>query len=67
MSQAARVLKHLQSGKTTTALEAMNRWGIMRLAARIGELRDLGYPILSVMKKGQNRFGEEVKVAEYRL
>lgn len=45
MSQNTRILKHLQSGKSLTAMEALNRFGSLRLASRIYELCKLGYPI----------------------
>lgn len=44
-SQNAKILKHLQSGKSLTAMEALNRFGSFRLSARIFELCRLGYPI----------------------
>ena len=38
-SQRAKILKHLSSGCTVTALQAWKWWGCARLAARINELR----------------------------
>lgn len=39
MTQAQTVYRHLKTGKSITALQALKRWGILRLAARIDELR----------------------------
>lgn len=46
-AQAARILLHLKSGKSITAIEALNLFGCFRLAARVGDLRDHGYQIKS--------------------
>ena len=39
VSQTAKILKHLQAGKPITPLIALRRYGCLRLAARIAELR----------------------------
>ena len=39
----------------------------MRLAARIWELRKLGYNIIKTMEKRSNRYGEDVRYARYSL
>jgi len=41
------LLRHLRSGKRITAYEAVQRYGIYRLAARINELRKAGHAIKS--------------------
>ena len=46
-SQNKRVLKHLETGRSLSPLIALERYGIMRLAARIFDLRQLGYRIES--------------------
>lgn len=62
MSQNDKIIKHLQKGRSLTPLQALDRYGCMRLASRIGELRDRGYKIVS------NRVKRGGKVyAEYRL
>jgi hypothetical protein len=45
--QCQQVLSHLQSGKPITALEALNRYGIFRLASRIHDLKKHGVEIQS--------------------
>lgn len=56
MSQTDRVLKHLESGKKLTPMQALNRYGCFRLGARIWDLRQRGYPIQSeaVKKDGKH-------------
>jgi hypothetical protein len=45
MTQANMILKHMQQGHSLTALEALNRFGCNRLAARICDLRQSGHVI----------------------
>jgi len=49
-SQSLRILKHLKTGKSLTALEALNRFGCFRLAARVLELKRMGYRINRTIK-----------------
>jgi hypothetical protein len=46
-AQSEQILAHLLRGETITAIEAQNRYGCFRLAARIGELRKAGHAILA--------------------
>ena len=52
----------LLNGKTITALQALNKWGCMRLSARINELRNDGLPILTDSVKQNGKI-----FARYRL
>ncbi len=47
MSQETKILKHLKSGKSITPLQALRNYGCMRLGARILELRDKGFNIVT--------------------
>tara|TARA_R110000764_G_scaffold6456_2_gene24229 strand:+ start:94 stop:294 length:201 start_codon:yes stop_codon:yes gene_type:complete len=47
MSQTKEILNILKSGRTLTALDALRECGCMRLAARILEIRDMGYDVLT--------------------
>lgn len=49
--QSKQVLRHLLTNKRISAMDALRRYGIMRLAARIYELRDQGIDIIT-MKSG---------------
>ena len=56
-TQKESILRHLQSGRTITPLEALNLYGCYRLSARIRELRDEGYEIKSEnVKQGKKTF-----------
>jgi len=60
-SQTDRILSYLISGKPLTAMQALDKFGCFRLAARIDNLRK-EWPIITEMKtKGGKR------VAVYRL
>ena len=62
MSQTMQVLAYLKTGKSLTPLQALRRWGIFRLAARVCDLRDGGYDVrCSIVRRGGKRY------AEYRL
>lgn len=45
MTQTAKILKHLQRGRSVTPLMALERWGCFRLAARIRDLKRDGHRI----------------------
>ena len=67
ISQCNRVLQHLQAYGSITPLEAMQEYGIMRLGARIYDLKKMGYSIDSSMETGKNRYGESISYARYSL
>lgn len=66
-SQKHRVLSHLQDGKLLSQLVATEQYGILRLPARICELRQDGHFIKTIMREVHNRFGEKTRVANYIL
>jgi len=45
LTQREKILKWLLSGKTITSLQAILRFGCLRLSARIFEIRDMGHVI----------------------
>lgn len=66
-TQRTKLVRRLSSGKNLTVTEARSKFGIKRLAARIHELREEGFPIYtnSVVVKGGKNSGR--KVTAYRL
>ena len=66
-TQCERILRHLKDYGSITSMEAMNEYGIMRLAARINDLRAQGIAIASEVKTGKNRYGEDTHFSVYRL
>lgn len=66
--QCVMILRHLDEHGSITSAEAMNIYGIARLASRIDDLKHLyGYKIGKVTERGKNRFGEPVNYARYFL
>ena len=66
-TQRLRVMQHLKEGKTLTSLEALRLYGIMRLPNRISELRRRGAQIEKQTITVRNKYGDAVRVAQYRL
>lgn len=52
MTQQMSILHYLQEGKSITALEAMQMFRCMRLAAVVKDLRNQGYDISTTIVKG---------------
>lgn len=50
-----------------TSRDAFTHLGIIRLSARIKELREMGYDISTIMVDGKNRYGEPVRYGLYKL
>lgn len=67
MNQTERILRHLQTFGAITSLEAIQDYGILRLASRISDLRKEGLPIRREMVSGRNRYGENTSFARYSL
>ena len=66
MSQNDLILNHLKHAPITP-LEAYQKYGCLRLGARIFELRQQGHEIVRELVAVNNRFGEECRVARYKL
>ena len=66
-TQCDRILRHLKDYGSITSMEAMQEYGIMRLASRINDLRRSGVAIQSETVTGKNRYGETTHYAIYRL
>jgi len=45
ITQSNAIRSHLEDGKSITALDALNLYGCLRLAARISDLKKLGLDI----------------------
>lgn len=66
-TQCERVLKYMHDFGSINPVQAMSDLGVMRLGARIWDLKKAGHPITRKMVKKKNRYGEPVSFAEYRL
>ena len=63
LSQNKRILAYLRTGKSLTQFEALHRFGCMRLASRINDLRNDGWGVLTEKLK----LASGKIVASYRL
>ena len=62
MTQSEAILKHLKSGNTITSLEALQKYGCLRLAAVIHSLRKEGFDVGTEMVDVNGK-----TIAEYSL
>lgn len=68
MNQTEKIKRHLNAFGHISSREAYEEYGIMRLGARIWELRhEHGMKIEKTMKSALNRFGEPVRYAVYKV
>ena len=67
-TQNDKILRHLKTHKRgITQAQAYERYGCLRLASRISDLRKMGYAINREMIAVRNRDGETAYVAQYTL
>jgi len=67
-TQNEKILKYLQTHKRgLTAMQALDKFGCMRLASRISDLRKIGYVISREMIAVKDRDGDVRYVANYKL
>ena len=67
ITQCDKVLRHLRDYGSITAIEAFSEYGILRLAARISDLKERGHNITREIKHGKNKYEEPVHYSVYRL
>ena len=65
-SQASKLIEYMEKHDNVTALDALSALGIMRLGARIYDLRRAGYEIKTTSVRVPTREGSAV-VAGYSL
>lgn len=66
-SQTQKVLEYIKTNGSIDGWRAMNELHIMRLAARIADLKSQGIPIAKTMKGRKNEDGTATHWAEYSL
>lgn len=62
-----RIINYMKLHGGITSMDAFKDLGITRLSARIKDLRDIGYDIVTIMIDGTNRYGEAVRYGKYVL
>ncbi len=66
-TKAARVLEALEAGQSLTAAQGYSRFGSMRLAAIVHQLRRRGCLVITEEKHARDRYGYAVRYAEYSM
>lgn len=66
-SQNRKILQHLEEHGSITSRQAMAVYDIYRLASRINDLRNAGYPITTEMVYETKWDGSTVRYAKYHL
>lgn len=67
MTQEQAVLKYLHDFGAISALDAIKDLGVLRLGARIYDLRRKGHNIGGRTRSGKNRYGNTVSWTEYYI
>lgn len=67
MTQAEKILAHMEQYGSITPLDALREYGCMRLASRVSDLKRAGFHIVREMETATNRNGEPVRYARYSL
>ena len=66
MTQCQKILKYMDDFGSITPLDAMNDLGVMRLAARISDIKKMGIEISKDTVSGRNRYNKPIKFARYK-
>lgn len=66
MNQQKRILDYMIKHGGITAAEAFTHLGVMRLSARIKDLREEGQQIVTQRVESVNRYGEKVHFTRYK-
>lgn len=67
MKQKERIMEYMKEHGSITQLEATNHLGILRLGARIWDLKHDGVAIKKELVCEKNRYGENTCFARYTL
>ena len=67
MKQTDRIIRHLSDYGSITSAEAMNEYGIFRLASRVHDLRSAGFEIVGETVAAKNRYGEPTHFSRYTI
>lgn len=66
-TQCEKIVRHLEEVGSITSAEAMQEYGIYRLASRVSDLKKQGVAIVANMVTAKNRYGEPTHFAKYSL
>ena len=63
MSQGDEILTYLKTGASLTPLEALSRFGCLRLAARMKDMRAAGYRIDTTIRRNGRKWWAEYSLS----
>lgn len=66
-SQNELLMAYLAQGHEVTQIDAINKLGIGRLAARVFEIKRKGFPVVVEMRKIKKANGEDARIAVYSM
>ncbi len=66
-TQVKQILSHLKRYDHITSMEAIDKYGITRLASCIFELRTTGHDIITIKIPVESRTGRTTLIAKYNL
>lgn len=66
-SQCNKILNHMRSEGSITAAEAVGKYKIYRLAARVSDLKRRGHNVVSTIVRTVDEDGNRSQYAIYRL
>lgn len=66
LTQCSKVLAYMDQHNEITQRDALGL-GIYRLASRISDLKNMGYPIISELRKVQKADGSFTRIAVYSI
>lgn len=66
-TQCERIIRYIKDYGSITTLEAFTELGVVRLGARISELRRRGISIIGENETVKNRYGEKCHIKRYRI
>lgn len=66
-TQCERIIKYIEDFGSITTLEAFTELGVVRLGARICELRKEGADIKDTQECVKNRYGEKCYIKRYYI
>ena len=67
MTQCERIVHYIKKHGSISTIEAFSELGITRLASRIHDLSEDGYPINRETVAANNRYGEKIHYTRYSL
>lgn len=67
MTQTQRIENYIKEHGSITNMEAMKELGILRLSARISDMRQAGINVISEYESGKNRWDEPTRWVRYYI